>query len=407
MHTFDPHSPWKILFPKGNLAVAAPGKNINQLADGEIGIFSNNDCLTIDAASIPTNPSVFLATGGPTVEDSSRSLALYRKSMHNYNVNCYRAGQCKIIELSDICASCEETYIFKISYCSQDTLATLGAANASCLFSVQTSCCDGCEGCPSGNCVELVKKAWININKSNMFIASVYAKADAGNLAATPLTEAQIDALFILAEESTFTDCPVLRITACPEKAKRCCNIPGVYPEFLNFDLTFLNDECCGKVTVLKNACHESQSGAEVCNDETEELLYQTSGSSLRDGDGFMKCMDKRCNRDAKYTLLTLSSTTPSAGQLETWNNNYNVVIAIECADTTTLTGLTAFFDVYTEPCMLPPQSAIAAACDCAGAKAKQETQAKEEVVAKTEVVKDVQSEVTKLQSETSHIDSK
>ena len=390
MQTHTPHTPWSQIFPTGNLPIAGAGKTIDQLLPGEIGIF-NEVGISVSAAEIPVTPSVYFGIGASSIENVKKTRMIYRKSINTYNVQCYRAAQCKIQELQDVCASCDTTYVFRICYTSRRLDAIIGANPVQCVFPVQTSCCEGCEACPSGNCVELLKKAMDEINKSKMFIATMFAAADKGNLTATPLTEAQIAALD---PTTAGFQCPVLRVTGCVDYLKRCCSLPGIEPDLLDFQLSWENDECCGTVVDLQEACFSTGEGRTICNQDVEAWLYSQPSVSLINGDGFPKCIDGQCDENERYNLLTIGSSTPSYGQLEHWENPYYTVIPIPCADSTTLASLAVFLDTYSAPCMFPPQAGVTCACPPLPLAAKAAVEAKTVLSSKDETVAKVNTEL-------------
>jgi hypothetical protein len=171
-----------------------PFQNDNDLMDagfpksaltvGQVGIFDYDTGLSIDAAGAGSVRKFFIAmavdtTGGSVVNDyvESAGTHIQKGLVSSYNVRCYTPGQSQIIDVQNFTASCDTQYALKVELNNDQKYMNYGYNQLTKTFVVKTGCCEGCEGCPSGDCAELVSLliAEINADEDALIVASAVA----------------------------------------------------------------------------------------------------------------------------------------------------------------------------------------------------------------------------------------
>lgn len=164
----------------------------SELTVGQVGIFDYDTGLSIDAAGAGSVRKFFIAmavdtTGGSVVNDyvESAGTHIQKGLVSSYNVRCYTPGQSQIIDVQNFTASCDTQYALKVELNNDQKYMNYGYNQLTKTFVVKTSCCEGCEGCPSGDCAELASLliAEINADEDALIVAS--AIANVGSLLIT------------------------------------------------------------------------------------------------------------------------------------------------------------------------------------------------------------------------------
>lgn len=168
------------------------GSQKSALTVGQVGIFDYDTGLSIDAAGAGSVRKFFIAmavdtTGGSVVNDyvESAGTHIQKKLVSSYNVRCYTPGQSQIIDVQNFTASCDTQYALKIELNNDQKYMNYGYNQLTKTFVVKTSCCEGCEGCPSGDCAELVALLIAEINADEDALITASAVANIGSLLIT------------------------------------------------------------------------------------------------------------------------------------------------------------------------------------------------------------------------------
>ena len=168
-----------------NQPVLGPGLQLKDLGPGQIGVFSAETNLSIDATSANAR-GFYLAVGLPgcngEVSGVKHSAGQYHqcRNMYYYTFRCYTPYQPKVFELTDLNPACETEYQIKLMLRSPNSLYNQGARPLSKNYAAVTSCCESC-GCPSGNCLDLAVKLAkdIAMDEDNLIDIKLIPSADA------------------------------------------------------------------------------------------------------------------------------------------------------------------------------------------------------------------------------------
>jgi hypothetical protein len=190
---------FKVLVSKGNAVVLAPGSTVDALSPGQIGIFDVNTDLSIDGTAPVKN--FFIAVGldkdGDTVLDDinvSAGQLIQARNIKNYSFRPHTAGRPQIMELTGFAAKCDTDYTLRIEFRNQEIYKRQGYNQFSKPYTVRTSCCEGCEDCPSGSCQELGNLIVDEINRDTdgLAIASLFVNQGSITITGEPTADGNI-----------------------------------------------------------------------------------------------------------------------------------------------------------------------------------------------------------------------
>jgi hypothetical protein len=199
---------FQILTTSGNQAPLAAGNRIDQLHNGQIGIFNPHTGLSVDGSVLGDCADIFLAVGinrtsGGTnfMEDYQRSAGqvIPRRHMRSYVVKGTMPEVSKVVEVGNFKAFCETEYQIKIEYRNAKNYYINGYNQMTKTFKYFSSdCADPCleGGCGPGDQAEVAGGLVADINSdpdkavlASMFTYRIQATAGAasssGNLTIT------------------------------------------------------------------------------------------------------------------------------------------------------------------------------------------------------------------------------
>ena len=115
---------FQVLVTKGNKAVLGKGKKVEELLDGQIGVFDADTNLSIDGTS-PIK-KFFVAVGvdkdGDGVIDSLNQSAgelIQTKNIGAYSYRPHTPGKPMVVEVSNFKAKCDTEYAIKLDFRNQ------------------------------------------------------------------------------------------------------------------------------------------------------------------------------------------------------------------------------------------------------------------------------------------------
>lgn len=174
-----------VLVTSGNQAPLIINKRLEDLAPGQIGVFSAKDNTSITAATVLSEGREFyLAVGVDRDEDTvtddvvKSSGIIQIKNISAYTARCYNAPQPQITDITGFTAKCDTEYFVKVGVKSQTAYANYGFNYPFKSFVVHTSCCEtSCGGCPEGSQSELAGLivSTLNADTENIFTATAFA----------------------------------------------------------------------------------------------------------------------------------------------------------------------------------------------------------------------------------------
>jgi len=183
--------PFQVLVTADDASLLAAGNAVEDLAVGQIGLFNADTNLSIDGTSAVRN--FYLAVGVDTLGGStlnsineSAGQKIQTKNVTNYKKNVYNAALPQILDFVDYSASCDEDYAIKLEFKNALLRQRLGFVGFSHTYALRSGVCEGCEECPSGDCVEVTEALVNAINLDTYDLVTAYAIApNAGTLLVT------------------------------------------------------------------------------------------------------------------------------------------------------------------------------------------------------------------------------
>lgn len=344
---------FKVLVTKGDLPAIAADEPLDNLQVGQIGVFAYEDNKSIDGTDLAKARKFYLAVGtdkdGDGIQDSvehSRATHIQLNNVRHYNLRCYTPAQAQIFDIVDFKPECESEYCLKVMMASGDTYTMYGPNNPFKTFVVRTGCCEGCTGCPSGDCVELAKLLVKEVNKDvdKLFTASFVEYVTVPGIATPLADEAAVDA-FVLANPDA---CVGVRVTTNPAKLNAYCCINLKYNNLRSIKLTptlGCGFECNGKIVPVQEMGYEEGAAVDLAQLEYEaagfENPYRVSSLNLVP----VNVTEGLVVKGEKYTQLVLEYDQFSESGWGEYLNDQSTIIAIPCTDTTTLSSLVTVLD--------------------------------------------------------------
>lgn len=331
---------FQVLVTKGNQAVLGAGQNLESLGIGQIGVFDYKTNLSISTGSL--SKEFYFAVGvdstGTGVLDNinfSAGQMIQKENIRDYTFKPHTASRPMVFEITNYKAECDTDYAVKFEFRNAQIYMRQGTNQFTKTFAVKTSCCNGCETCPSGSCVELTQLLLnaMNLDESKMF--SAVAIDGAAGEVITDLTA-------WAALPANASKCPAIRVTVNGLAVNKFCNVnTRYYNPRQTIVVPSLIDgfSCTGKVSITQQAVAEEGNGYDVKNKE-----YKAGGWNGRPGpyrastatglalDGFNYFADETKTYDQIHLVYDQFST---AGWGE-YLNNLMTIIAIPESDTIT-----------------------------------------------------------------------
>lgn len=355
---------FQVLVTKGDSPVLDPDLTLDDLAVGQIGVFDSNTNKSVDG-STPVK-KFFLAVGvdrdGDGTVDAINTSAgsvggtIDSNLVEAYSFRPHTAPQPQIIEVSDFKAECDTEYAIKLEFRNQRNYRLQGFVPFSHTYAVKTSCCEGCEDCPSGDCNELVKLFVdaINLDERGLVIAEA---VDATGAVIPNMDD------FIAANAATNSDddatndvCAKIRLTSVPLKVNNFCDVNVKYykPRQTTMIVSFVEGfGCSGKIETTQDAAFEEGSGYDVKQREYKAGgwngkpgPYRTLNSTGLANEGFEYFADA----NAKYDQIALTYDNKATGGWLDYVNDLSTEIAIPVDESGTRDSLLAVLDAILTP---------------------------------------------------------
>ena len=369
---------FQVLVTKGNQAILPAGQTVDTLADGQIGIFDIKDNLSVDGTGdLPVE--FYLAVGvheGGALTSINQSAGewIQRKHINAYTYRPHTAGRPMIVKVSGFKADCDTDYALKVEFRNQQIYRSQGFVPFSHVYNIKTSCCEGCEDCPSGDANEITKLMVKKINFDTRKLVKADAIARQALTTATHgtstnyaigavISEADIDALITFNAAQTddankvYTD---IQLTSVPLKEEQFALINQKY---FNPRETFIivslveGFDCNGTVTTTQELAFEEGEGYDIQQREFKALGYKSDKYNYMYsevtmlGAGNIKYF---ANASTKYDRIALEYQNEAQGGWLDYKNELATEIAIPEADTTTrdsfLTAIDLLLDGRFEP---------------------------------------------------------
>lgn len=364
---------FQVLITKGNQAVLTAGNTIDDLLPGQIGVFSENNRLSISAATTPMPREVFFAVGinrngGGTLEDIRESAGQFiqRKGISNYSFRPHTAGQPMIIKVGDYTAQCDTDYGIRVEFRNSRIYRVQGTNQFSKAYIVRTGCCDGCaEGCGTADPNELtiLMVNEINADDSGLLIASATARQDltivdhgtsVDYTAGDVMTLADVQALITFNALDTTLDADKVYsdfiLQSVPLKVAAFCQINLHFHKLLQTTLIVSLIEgfnCSGTVTTLQDLVQEEGSATNIKQLEYHASAWNGAGPYVASSvlGLAMGNIEYFTDDTKKYDQFILEYEFSSKSGWGEYENPLSTIFAIPEADTVTRNGLATVID--------------------------------------------------------------
>lgn len=351
---------FQVLVTKGNQALLPAGQKIETLADGQIGIFDAKDNLSVDGTGTPPREfyiAVGVHEGGAlkTINQSAGEL-IQRAHVNAYTYRPHTAGRPMIVKVSDYKADCDTDYAIKVEFRNQKIYRTQGFIQYSHVFNAKTSCCEGCEDCPSGDANEITQLMVKKINADDKGLLKAEAIARTAITAATHGTSAdyavgavvsEADVAALITFNTAQTD-DALKVYTDIQLTSQPLNIE----RFLGINLKYYNPRetvilvslvegfrCNGTVTTTQEVAFEEGNGYDIQHREYKALGYRSDANNYLFSDVTMMAKDSivyYADANQKYDRVALEYQHEAQGGWLDYKNELATEIAIPEADTVT-----------------------------------------------------------------------
>lgn len=206
---------FQVLVSSGDQALLAAGNSVEDLAPGQLGVFTYPEGVSVAPATTNLKAvakNFFIAvgvdkTGSATLEDINTSAGTHiqLRNVVAYSARCYTPSQPKIVELVDFTVDCDTEYGVKFEIRNQQAYRVHGYNQVVKTFMVKTEECDGCEDCPSGKCVDLAVDlaAEVNADDDGLILAELIVPTGTITVTGEPTTDE--DLTITLGSEAAFT----------------------------------------------------------------------------------------------------------------------------------------------------------------------------------------------------------
>lgn len=343
---------YQVLVTKGNEAVLAAGKKVEDLKEGQLGVFDTYTNLSVDKDTLPKD--FYFAVGidrdgDGTVDDYNKSAGqMVQKRLVNYvTEQPYKEPQPTIIEISDFIAKCETEYSIDIHAVNSEVLLRMGYLPFKKSYHVVTGCCEECNaGCANNYCNNLVKMfvEAINVDDEDYFYAEA-VDAD-GNVVEDIEAFAEENKTVNTDDDSENDVCLKIRITSKPNLNSFFCALPSKAFNVSGTKLAVFLKEgfvCTGKVEVTQALTFEQGSGLSILNKE-----YIAGGWNGRPGPYRQSALhglpvsgfEAFANPKEKYNQVVLGYENLCYSGWGEYLNSLDTFFAIPKDDSTTLDSL-------------------------------------------------------------------
>lgn len=371
---------FQVLVTSGNQAPLAAGSRVDALAIGQIGVFNYHTGLSLGAASIVGDTrDIFLAvgidplaTGSLADINKSAGQVIQVRNAKSLTMKGYTIALPKIVDLTDLKANCESDYALKIEFRNQAIYSMQGYNGFTKTFAYRTGCCaDSCSTCAEGDCNELALGLVQNINNDpdGLVTAQLIDYTTVGTGADAIVVAEGAEYTAWVANIANAGLCLGIRLTSVATAINNYNGINLGYfnPRGTDIIVSLVDGfSCNGTLTTYQELRYQQGLGYDIqqleyvaggWNGKPGPYRVSTSTNMQRDGITYF------ASRSGTYTQLSLTYDQMSVGGWLEYLNNLETIVAIPCADTTTLTGLVAILDViFTQ---FAPSAGDAAILDC------------------------------------------
>ena len=348
---------FQVLVTSGNQAIAVKGTQLDALLPGQLGFYDSDTNVAVDGTEVPVPQSWYAAlglgpAGGPLKDVRfSSGQEIQTKGIMHHTFNKYVAGTPTIIDITGIFAKCSSDYSLKVEARSIDILNMFGFKPYFKSYSIQTSCCEGCEPCPSGSKAEVAGKLVKEVNKDPEAFVTALLLVDGAPVASD---NAAIDTF--MADPANKDANVGIRLTS---KVNPVYAVNSSMLPIVGFDgaavSAFLGNgfECTGTVTVVQAGTQAEGAGHFIREKEYVAGGYQGNHGIYRTTGEFNTAYPQAtilASEGTNYDQINLVYDHHSKAGWGDYLNDQNTLIAIPTTDTVTTTAALAALSKLTAP---------------------------------------------------------
>lgn len=317
----------RTLVGTGNQATVANGTTMTGSvpAVGQMALVNaNTGAIILPAADAFTTPFYIMTrtTGEGILTSAGKILS---KNVRSVSVQCYTAGVNKVIDVENICTTCDKDFELKIEVFNNRMATSYGFAPALKTFVVPGG---SCETDDPDYCRVVVKtlRDYINNNFGTFFTAVATNPADDSTL-----TDNDLDAWDVSANSNK---CPNLRITGDTQSLYTFTDIPELYsyPEGVNFRVSVGETHCSPAVTTttVTEIGYPKGAGVDVKYQEWVDAgnafgkVYRQTESGV-----YIGAKGLNASESTNYTTITIEYDDPHENNFRVYNDPKVVTIAL------------------------------------------------------------------------------
>jgi hypothetical protein len=371
----------QILVTSGNAHILAKGKQVTDLAIGQIGLFSYPSGISVDSTStIELADKFYLAVGVDplgtgSLADISKSAGEYIKlrKVVGIDARCYSPAQAKIQKLKDVSgtlglnAKCDTEYGLKLIITNPAAYPTYGFNTPLFSFVVRTSACPS--DCTGGACdaagnemVNLMVQE-INSDPNGLFTA---AMIDPNNSDAVVTSSGY--AAWVAANPGKYLGIKVTT-SAVALQTYSNVNLKYDFPRMTDVNMTvFEGFDSLATVTTAQDLAYEQGAGYDVAH--WEEFAAGWNGRIDKNAGtyrvsqiaGVALGVTTYASKTGKYLTVAISNYLDEHNEDVVTEQQNRTVIAIPCGETNTIGDVMTLLDTIFAN-QFRPLSAYTSAC--------------------------------------------
>ena len=158
---------FSLLVGTANVVLLAKDRKVEDLVEGQIGVFNSDTNLSIDATVLSsTRPAnIFFAVNNKGVISFSAGQDIQTPLVIGLTGASAKEGVEHIVDITDYAVECETDYAIKVEFRSGLIYQRQGYVPYTKTYAARTGCCDNClsEDCNTGNKYILTKDLFENI----------------------------------------------------------------------------------------------------------------------------------------------------------------------------------------------------------------------------------------------------
>lgn len=264
-----------------------------------------------------------------------------RAKLRYANAVCNTAAVAPVIDILDMCATCNTEQFIKVRFRSANVWQLNGTDFVK-TYALRTECCTG----QSADCVEMVRQIrnQINADPKKLFTAQAIAVVED---VTTVLNDAALDTW-----DSGADGCPGIRLTGVGPAIADFCGIPYIYdyPTGVSIEATVQGFKCCSpatSVTQVTQPVYADGAGADIKYLEWSNAANSQNGTPpVITESGVVFSRDLNAVAGTQYAQITLALNDVVNGTFLTYQDPKTYVFALPINQNTAADAFVKRLDV-------------------------------------------------------------